>query len=125
LAKTNPWFWLSAWSNLPAGKRQLLGETCDKQELITGLIYFNEARPNLVEQQRLLDMPLVYSPPEKLRPARERLDKINAAYRRESPEGAHVPSGFFLVIRLLIIAGSLVASCKNRPIATPRATSAS
>ena len=59
---------------------RLLEEARDNQQFITGLIYFNEARPNLVEQQRLVDMPLVQLPPEKLRPSREALDKINASF---------------------------------------------
>jgi 2-oxoglutarate ferredoxin oxidoreductase subunit beta len=59
---------------------RLLEEAREKQQFITGLIYFNEARPNLVEQQRLVDAPLVHLPPEKLRPPREALDKINASF---------------------------------------------
>ncbi len=59
---------------------RLLEEARDNQQFITGLIYFNEARPNLVEQQRLVDTPLVHLPPEKLRPPREALDKINASF---------------------------------------------
>ena len=59
---------------------RLLEEARDNQQFITGLIYFNEARPNLVEQQRLVDTPLVQLPPEKLRPSREALDKINASF---------------------------------------------
>ncbi len=38
------------------------------------------SRPNLVEQQRLVDVPLVHLPPEKLRPSRVGLDKINASF---------------------------------------------
>ena len=59
---------------------RLLEEARDKQQFITGLVYFNEARPNLIEQQRLVDTPLIYLPPEKLRPPREALDKINASF---------------------------------------------
>jgi 2-oxoglutarate ferredoxin oxidoreductase subunit beta len=59
---------------------RLLEVARDNQQFITGLIYFNEARPNLVEQQRLVDTPLALLPPEKLRPSREALDKINASF---------------------------------------------
>jgi len=59
---------------------RILEEARDNQQFITGLIYFNEARPNLIEQQRLVDTPLVHLPPEKLRPPREALDKINASF---------------------------------------------
>ena len=59
---------------------RLLEEARDHQQFITGLIYFNEARPNLVEQQRLVDTPLVHLPPEKLRPPRKALDEINASF---------------------------------------------
>jgi hypothetical protein len=33
-----------------------------------------------VEQQRLVDTPLVQLPPEMMRPPREALDKINASF---------------------------------------------
>ncbi len=59
---------------------RLLEEARDNQQFITGLIYINEARPNLVEQQRLVDTPLAYLPPSQLRPPREALDKINASF---------------------------------------------
>jgi 2-oxoglutarate ferredoxin oxidoreductase subunit beta len=59
---------------------RLLEQARDNQQFITGLIYINQARPNLVEQQRLAETPLVELPPEKLRPPREALDKINAAF---------------------------------------------
>jgi 2-oxoglutarate ferredoxin oxidoreductase subunit beta len=59
---------------------RLLEEARDHQQFITGLIYFTEARPNLIEQQRLVDTPPIYLPLEKLRPPREALDKINASF---------------------------------------------
>ncbi len=49
-------------------------------EFITGLIYYDDSRPNLVERERLSETPLVHLPESKLRPPREALDKINAAY---------------------------------------------
>ena len=59
---------------------RLLEEAREKQQFITGLIYIDQQRPNLVEREHLTDVPLVHLPPEKLRPSREALDKINAAY---------------------------------------------
>jgi 2-oxoglutarate ferredoxin oxidoreductase subunit beta len=58
----------------------LLEEARATQQFVTGLIFIDEQRPSLVERERLTDTPLVYLPPEKLRPAREALDKINASY---------------------------------------------
>ena len=56
----------------------LLEEAREKQLFITGLIYINHERPTLIEHERLVDAPLAFLPPEKLRPPREALDKINA-----------------------------------------------
>ncbi len=58
----------------------LLEKAEAEQLFITGLIYVSEDRPALVEYERLVDTPLVHLPPEKLRPPREELDKINAAF---------------------------------------------
>jgi 2-oxoglutarate ferredoxin oxidoreductase subunit beta len=46
----------------------------------TGLLYVDEGRQTLVEQARLVDLPLVRLPNEKLRPSRAALDKVNAEY---------------------------------------------
>ena len=58
----------------------LLEKAKAEQLFITGLIYVSEDRPSLVEHERLVDTPLVHLPAEKLRPPREALDKINAAF---------------------------------------------
>jgi 2-oxoglutarate ferredoxin oxidoreductase subunit beta len=58
----------------------LLEKAKAEQLFITGLIYVNEDRPNLVEHERLVDTPLAQLPEEKLRPSREALDKLNAAF---------------------------------------------
>ncbi len=58
----------------------LLEEARGKQQLLTGLIFIDQQRPTLVEREHLTDTPLAFLPPEKLRPPREALDKINAAY---------------------------------------------
>jgi 2-oxoglutarate ferredoxin oxidoreductase subunit beta len=59
---------------------RLLEEAREKQQFITGLIYIDQQRPNLVEREHLSETPLVHLPESKLRPARDLLDKINAAY---------------------------------------------
>ncbi len=59
---------------------KLLQEAKEKQLFITGLIYIDETRPTLHEREHLTETPLTYLPPEKLRPPREALDKINAAF---------------------------------------------
>ena len=58
----------------------LLEKAKAEQLFITGLIYVNEDRPNLVEHERLVDTPLAWLAEDKLRPSREALDKLNAAF---------------------------------------------
>jgi 2-oxoglutarate/2-oxoacid ferredoxin oxidoreductase subunit beta len=58
----------------------LLEEARQTQQFITGLIYIDEQRPTLFERDHMSETPLVHLPPEKLRPPREALDKIIAAY---------------------------------------------
>src|SRR5438477_1507663 len=48
----------------------------DEQEFITGLIYIDEARKTLTEEQSLPETPLAHLPVETLRPSRETLDKL-------------------------------------------------
>ncbi len=58
---------------------QRLEEARAKQEFITGLIYVNEEqRPDLHELLHICAMPLVYLPPEKLRPGPEKLAAVMA-----------------------------------------------
>jgi 2-oxoglutarate ferredoxin oxidoreductase subunit beta len=57
---------------------RLLEEAHQQQEFITGLIYVNEARPDLAEIERLPETPLARLPEEKLRPSRAALDKLLA-----------------------------------------------
>jgi 2-oxoglutarate ferredoxin oxidoreductase subunit beta len=59
---------------------KLLEEARDGKCFCTGLIYIDETRPTIVEQQRLVDTPLALLPPQQLRPPREALDKINAMF---------------------------------------------
>ncbi len=58
----------------------LLEKAKAEQLFITGLIYVNEDRPNLVEYERLVDTPLAWLLENQLRPPREALDKINTAF---------------------------------------------
>ncbi len=58
----------------------LLEKAKAEQWFITGLIYINEARADLANREHLVDTPLVHLPVEKLRPPREALDKVNAAF---------------------------------------------
>ncbi len=53
-----------------------LEEAADKQEFITGLIYFDDSRENLAEMEDLPDESLARLPQEKLRPSREKLDEM-------------------------------------------------
>jgi 2-oxoglutarate ferredoxin oxidoreductase subunit beta len=59
---------------------RLLEEAKDKQEFVTGLLYVNEGRQDLIEHEKMVDMPLVHVPNEKLRPSKAALDKLNAEY---------------------------------------------
>jgi 2-oxoglutarate ferredoxin oxidoreductase subunit beta len=58
----------------------LLEKAKAEQLFITGLIYVNEDRPNLAERERLVDTPLAWLPADKMRPSREALDRVNAAF---------------------------------------------
>ncbi|MBP7686572.1 MAG: 2-oxoacid:ferredoxin oxidoreductase subunit beta [Thermoflexales bacterium] len=59
---------------------RLLEEAREKQQFVTGLIYIDQQRPNLVERERLTTTPIVHLPSDSLRPSRESLDKINASF---------------------------------------------
>ncbi len=59
---------------------RILEEAREKQQFITGLIYIDVQRPNLVERERITTTPLVHLPTESLRPPRTALDKINASF---------------------------------------------
>lgn len=63
----------------PAAIR-LLEEERSGQMFTTGLLYINEGRQSLAEHEKLVDIPLVHLPDEKLRPSRTALDAINAEY---------------------------------------------
>jgi 2-oxoglutarate/2-oxoacid ferredoxin oxidoreductase subunit beta len=60
------------------GALQLLEEAREKQEFITGLLYFNEDRATLPEVMRISETPLAQLPESKLRPSREAFAKIMA-----------------------------------------------
>ncbi len=56
----------------------LLGESQERGEFLTGLIYLNPERPNYVDEQQMTDIPLAQLPDSALRPSRETLKSIMA-----------------------------------------------
>jgi 2-oxoglutarate ferredoxin oxidoreductase subunit beta len=58
----------------------LLLEAQEKQEFITGLIYYNEGRQTLPEVMSLDDTPLAEMPAERLRPSRDALAAVMAEF---------------------------------------------
>ena len=54
----------------------LLRETREQQEFITGLIYVEPKKQNFLELLDLVDEPLAHLPMEKLRPPQEALDEV-------------------------------------------------
>ena len=59
---------------------KLLEEERAGQVFTTGLLYVNRGQQTLAEHEKLVDMPLVHLPNEKLRPSQAALDDINAEY---------------------------------------------
>ncbi len=57
----------------------LLMEAKAKQEFITGLIYVDESRPSLAEEEHLPEVPLARLGEDRLRPSRESLNKLMAS----------------------------------------------
>ena len=49
-------------------------------ELVTGIVYYDDTRPNLAEVSRLPETPLARLPEEALRPDRDALDAVMARY---------------------------------------------
>src|SRR5690606_35650287 len=67
----------------PTNRRQAMArleEALHEQEFITGLIYFDDSRPNLAELEKLPDTPLAHLPEEKLKPSRQQLDEVMARF---------------------------------------------
>jgi len=62
------------------GAIQRLYQAQGKHELVTGLLYFNPDRPNLVELSNLVETPLSHLSDEQLRPSPEALAEVLAAY---------------------------------------------
>lgn len=58
------------------GAMSRLEEAAEKQEFITGLIYFDDSRGNLAETENLTGEALARLPETKLRPSREKLDEM-------------------------------------------------
>ena len=55
---------------------RLLSESEEKGEFLTGLIYLDPSRPNVIDMQRMSDTPLSLLPDDALRPSRETLETI-------------------------------------------------
>ncbi|MFN8473271.1 MAG: 2-oxoacid:ferredoxin oxidoreductase subunit beta [Anaerolineae bacterium] len=53
-----------------------LEEARAKQEFITGLLYFDEARPTLAELENIVDTPLSHLTEDRVRPSKESLQKL-------------------------------------------------
>jgi len=47
---------------------------------VTGLLYFDGTKPSLIEDLELVETALIDVPDSELRPSREILDKLNAAF---------------------------------------------
>lgn len=58
-----------------------LREAEENQEFITGLLYYDNSRPNLAEANDLGDTPLAYLDDQALRPSKESLDKLMASFK--------------------------------------------
>jgi 2-oxoglutarate ferredoxin oxidoreductase subunit beta len=59
---------------------KLLLEAEEKQEFVTGLVYFNEKRQTLPQVMDLTETPLAELPADRLRPTREALAQVMAEY---------------------------------------------
>jgi 2-oxoglutarate ferredoxin oxidoreductase subunit beta len=59
---------------------ELLEESREKREFLTGLLYINEQRKTLPQAMQLADTPLAMLPNEQLRPTREAFDKVMAEF---------------------------------------------
>jgi 2-oxoglutarate ferredoxin oxidoreductase subunit beta len=67
----------------PTNRREAMARLEDalhEQEFITGLIYFDDSRPNLAELEKLPETPLAQLPEEKLKPSRQQLDEVMARF---------------------------------------------
>src|SRR5271166_697820 len=55
---------------------QMLTESHDKGEIVTGLFYVDPKRPNFIDQLNVMDEPLATLPESKVRPPKEVLDQV-------------------------------------------------
>jgi 2-oxoglutarate ferredoxin oxidoreductase subunit beta len=60
------------------GAMHQLQWAAEKEEFITGLIYYDPSRPSLAETSHLVDTPLAHLSDEQLRPSREKLESLMA-----------------------------------------------
>lgn len=57
-----------------------LEEAAQQKEFITGLIYFDNSRPDLAEASQLVDTPLAHLSDDEIRPTKGKLDKLMARF---------------------------------------------
>ena len=55
---------------------QMLTESHEKGELLTGLFYVDPKRPNFIDMLNVMDEPLATLPESKVRPPKEVLDEV-------------------------------------------------
>jgi 2-oxoglutarate ferredoxin oxidoreductase subunit beta len=60
------------------GAMHQLQWSAEKQEFITGLIYYDSSRPSLAEASHLINTPLAQLSDEQLRPSQEKLASLMA-----------------------------------------------
>ncbi len=60
------------------GALRILGETALRKELLTGMIYINEEKPDFLTQLEMVDQPLAHLGQDKTLPSREALAEIMA-----------------------------------------------
>ncbi|MBB88725.1 MAG: 2-oxoglutarate ferredoxin oxidoreductase subunit beta, partial [Euryarchaeota archaeon] len=58
-----------------------LREADEKDQHVTGLLYFEEGIPTLDETENLVDIPLAELPENMMRPPKETLDELLANFR--------------------------------------------
>ncbi|WP_321473909.1 2-oxoacid:ferredoxin oxidoreductase subunit beta [uncultured Paludibaculum sp.] len=60
---------------------EVLHEATRRQEVLTGIIYLDNKRPNFTDTLELVDEPLATLPMERIRPTRQVLEQINEEFR--------------------------------------------
>ncbi len=58
---------------------RVLEEARQKQELVTGLIYYDNSRPTMIDNLQMVDTPLAHLSEAQMRPGREALERVMAS----------------------------------------------